>query len=359
MNEWENQEAEITRLVTEMAGHDFEFLQRDQDYQKRALERNPPHMNFISSFDQGQATNFRDEISDNVDVLMSGLYSDVLYQHNYIPCRTVQIPFLGESISLPLARNRDNTKGYIELFLEGHYTRPKKAIPPTYVEPSVSVEELFRDEIHRTDNGIESHGVTYPSGTELVRCSYYYPITNAWSYFFHQSLIQMFPYRNPFFDTRLLDLQHRLPLKYHVRTNIVNDALCELDPDLAAVRHANTGIAPSYSFLVRHFGKYAYKLGQRYFGRQEQPMEPHHTTGSWTDDNELIRTTAFIPEAINKHEQLIRDCDWLDWEEVQDTYQHHMEGEDNRTELFPLVTFLEMPITGSLLGRGTDTLQNR
>lgn len=26
MNEWENQEAEITRMVTEMAGHDFEFL---------------------------------------------------------------------------------------------------------------------------------------------------------------------------------------------------------------------------------------------------------------------------------------------------------------------------------------------
>ena len=82
MNEWENQEAEITREVTEMAGHDFEFLRRDRDYQERALDRNPPHMDFISSFDQGQATNFRDELSGDVDVLMSGLYSDVLYQHS-------------------------------------------------------------------------------------------------------------------------------------------------------------------------------------------------------------------------------------------------------------------------------------
>lgn len=351
MNEWENQEAEISRQIAEIAGVDFEFLRRDTDYQERALDQNPSHMSFISSFDQGQATNFRDELADNVDIIMSGLYSDVLYQHNYIPVRNVQVPILEESISFPLVQDRDSVEGYIELLLDGHYTRPKKTILPTYFESSIPLKETLRNEVDRTRNGITSHGVSYPSETELVRCSYYYPITNAWSYFFHQSLVQMFPYRNPFLDTRLLDLQHRLPLKYHARTNIVNDALCELHPELASVPHANDGISPSHPFLVRHFGTYAYKFGQRYLGRADEPVEPHHTTGSWTDDNELIRTTDFIPETIRRHERRIRDCDWLRWEDVQDTYRRHIDGEDNRGELFSFVTFLEMPVTQSLLGR--------
>lgn len=354
MNEWENREAEIARRIASTAGHRFEFLQRTQDYQKRALDRNPPHMSFISSFDQGQATNFREELAENVNVLMSGLYSDVLYQHNYTPSRNVQIPILNESISLPIVQDLNGIEGYLDLLRSGHYTRPKKAIPPTYVMAEGSIESLLRHEVSRTKDGIKSHGVTYPTSRELIRCSYYYPITNAWSYFFHQSLVQMLPYRNPFLDTRLLDLQHRLPLKYHLRTNIVNDALCKLSSDLAAIPHANAGIAPSYPFLVRHFGKYAYKFGERYLGRRQEPSEPHHTTGSWTDDNELIRTTDFVAKTLDQYEQRIRECDWLDWEAVQDTHRCHMAGEDNRTELFPLVTFLKMPVTESLLDEETQ-----
>ncbi|MCH7661612.1 MAG: asparagine synthase [Euryarchaeota archaeon] len=359
MNEWENREARIAREVADVAGHDFEFLRRDQEYQNRALNRNPPYMSFISSFDQGQATNFRDTLAGDVDLFMSGLYSDVLYQHSYTPGRSIQIPFFDESISIPLARDPGGIEEYIDLLRNGHYTRPKKAIPSEYATNDVSLDTLLREEVRRTGDGIESHGVTYPGGLELVRCSYYYPITNAWSYFFHQSLVQMFPYRNPFLDTRLLDLQHRLPRKYHIRTNIVNDALCELDSDLAAIPHANAGIAPSHPFLVRHFGRYAYKFGQRYLGRQENPSEPHHTTGSWTDDNELIRTTEFVSEILDHHEQRIRKCEWLDWEAVQDTYRHHMDGEDNRAELFSLLTFLEMPIAGSLLNREVDAPRSR
>lgn len=361
MNEWENQEAEIAREIANTAGHDFEFLRRTKDYQERALDRNPPHMSFISSFDQGQATNVRDELADRVDVMMSGLYSDVLYQHNYVPTRDIGVPVLDESISLPLARDQDSVGRYIRLLLDGHYTRPNKTIPPEYLESTESLEETLRNEVDQAQSGIVSHGIRYPSATELVRCSYYYPITNAWSYFFHQSLVQMFPYRNPFLDTRLLDLQHRLPIKYHARTNVVNDALCESSPELASIPHANAGIAPSYPFLVRHFGKYAYKFGQRYLNRRAEPSEPHHTTGSWTDDNELIRTTDFVPETLDRHERRIRDCDWLRWEDVRDTYRRHMAGEDNRTELFPLMTFLEMPVTQSLLGaeKKADTPQRR
>ncbi|MEM4782015.1 MAG: asparagine synthase-related protein, partial [Halalkalicoccus sp.] len=277
MNEWENREAEIAREISDLAGHEFEFLRRDRDYQERALGRNPPHMSFISSFDQGQATNFREELAGDVDVLMSGLYSDVLYQHSYTPGRELRLPVLGESISIPLSRDSAGIAEYLDLLHSGHYTRPKKAIPPAYVAAERSLESLLREEVRRTADGIESHGVSYPSGLELVRCSYYYPITNAWSYFFHQSLVQMFPYRNPFLDTRLLDLQHRLPPKYHVRTNVVNDALCELDSDLAAIPHANAGISPSHPFPVRHCGKHAYKFGKRYLGRQENPSEPPHT----------------------------------------------------------------------------------
>ncbi|ELY61120.1 asparagine synthase [Natronolimnohabitans innermongolicus JCM 12255] len=349
MNEWMNQEAELAKKISNKTGNEFDFLQRDVDYQEKALGENPAQMNFVSSFDQGQATNFRDEISEKSDVIMSGLYSDVLYQHQYTPTKSFEIPVLGEQITLPMVRNVDSIDDYRQLLMDGQYTRPKKSIPAEFFEAEEPLAHVLKDEIFRDGNGIVSHGVKYPSATELIRCSYYYPITNSWSYFFHQSLIQMQPFRNPFLDIRLLDLQHKLPIKYHARTNIVNDALCELSSELANIPHANNGISPSSPFLVRHFGSYAYKFNQRYLGRRKDPSEPHHTNGSWTDDNELIRLTNFIPQTINQNENLIQNCDQLQLNEVWNIYEEHMDGEDRRTELYPLATFLQMPITKRIL----------
>ncbi|MFP4634094.1 MAG: asparagine synthase-related protein, partial [Candidatus Aenigmatarchaeota archaeon] len=75
MNEHMNEEAKISQRVSKESGNEFVFLKRGIDYQENVLERGGKITNFNSWFNQGHLLGFSEEISNEVDVLLSGTWA--------------------------------------------------------------------------------------------------------------------------------------------------------------------------------------------------------------------------------------------------------------------------------------------
>ncbi|WP_458207780.1 asparagine synthase-related protein [Haladaptatus sp. NG-SE-30] len=335
MNDWPNRESRTARRVANAAGNEFVFLHRDDSYRARALERNPPLSNFDGWFTQGYPTGFEDEITDSVDVLLSGLYSDTLFKGHSISSPRVSLGRLGK-VTLPIEDRIESVDEFIDnLAVE----------TPPYLDHDL--ESVLRENISTDGETIDHHGVQYRSLRELVLCSDYYPLTNDTELIYTNSLRQLRPYRTPYLDNRLIDLHLSMPVRYRLRRNIIHRAIERLDHRLAAIPHSETGVPVEYSFPVEYVGKHLNALWWNFFDTEEPP-EPWFTNGPWSNDAELIRQHNFVEEVLTGHRKTIDELPFLDSEGVQRCYDQHLDGQDNTVELYTLLTLLQMPVTSCI-----------
>lgn len=338
---WENRETWTARQVARTADCEFRVLWRDRDYQADSLERTPPLSNFIGGFDEGHATGFLDGIREEVDVLLSGHLSDTLFAGNYLPRKRLSVPLPGfGSVPLPIVDEIDDVESYID-----YRARPA----PEFLGDAPSPREILERNITATDDGIDHHGVHYRSMEELILSEEYYPRTNA-KPFFEYTTEQWLPLRKPFADNRLLDLHLRIPREYLLNGNLVNRAMQKLTPSLARIPDANTGVQPRRPFLAHYAGELWTHI-QRSYLPLEEPPEPHLSQGPWPDNAELIRTHGFVRQALEERGDVARALPELDAEGAWACYDAHLNG-DNRTQLlYPLLTFLSMPLTEEIVER--------
>lgn len=337
MSGWMSREARMAEWAALTAGVDFRWLRRDASYQRRALERNPRIANFNGWFSQAYVTGFHDTIVDEVDILVSGLYADTLFKGHAIPSPVIDLGALGE-FELPIESSIQSIEEYIDWLLDG--ASDELSLP-------TDIREVLASNIAQKNDGIEHHGVWYPSIDNLVQCASWYPLSNDDDMIFRDSLHHLRPYRTPYLDNRLIDLALEMPRRYHLRRNIVNRGLQRLSPDLADIPHSNTGIRPARGYSLEYIGKVIKAFWYKHIGG-DRPPRRFLSNGPWIDDAELIRTDSFVEESIDRNQELIRGLPFLELANVRECYDRHLDGENRIVELYGLLSLLEMPITQNI-----------
>lgn len=334
--DWMSREATVARRVADTAGVPFHLLERDEDYSERALERNTRLVNFNGWFDQGYFTGFDEEIAGEVDVLVSGLKADTLFGDAKLPTPSVSLGPVG-TLSLPVLKRVDSIERYAEVTAKG-------AIEPLpYIDAPASIVDVIAANTYRDGGDVVCHGVRYGSLEDLVMYGDIYPLSNGTDTIFPWSLTQMRPYRTPFTDNRLLELRRQMPVRYFLRRNVMHRAVERIDPDLAAIPHAKTGVPLEYPFAVDYVGGNLVGFRRKHI-YEEQPPEPYYDHGSWPDREVLLRSKSFPLETIVENRDLIRETPFLDYEGALACYREHLRGADNSNPLYSLLTLLEMPV---------------
>ncbi|MHB9288171.1 asparagine synthase-related protein [Halobacteriales archaeon Cl-PHB] len=334
--DWMSREAKVAREVSETAGNEFRLLERYDDHEARSLESTPELSNFSGWFDQAYFSEFEDQITNEVDVLVSGLFADMLFAGGPLSTRSLSLGPIG-TMSLPVRDPIDDLDDYVAA-----QTETSRPLP--YFRSDRPVTDVVRDNLRDTGDGVVSHGLEYGSLTDLVMYGDYYPLGADTEAIFSRSLMQMRPYRTPFLDRRIIELASQIPMAYFLRRNLINAAVEELSPELADIPHARSGVSLKHSFPVEYVGTNLNGFGRKYVYEEPTP-EPYLDHKPWPDRRELLRANPFAIETIRDNAGLLRSLPRFDYEGAERTYRQHLDGQDNHTVLYSLLTVLEMPLT--------------
>lgn len=333
MADWMSKEARVAERVAMEKGVEFRLLRRDPEYYRRVLDRSPGMWNFQQRFNQAWAEGFAEEIRSEVDVLLTGHFSDTLFKGMFVPTRYLDLGPLG-SVPIPY-----------ELPIRSleEYDRHFGPQAPEFVETDVDLSEVLDRNVSLSPDGtVEAYGVEFDSIREFVLGRLHVPATT--DPLFRQSLREHLELAMPVYDDRLLDLWTDMPTGYKLRRNVINSAVEALDPDLAEIPHAGSGLALTRSRTAHRLGSVPMNTLRRLSPFEAVPTDRvNHTP--WGDHAELIREQSYVEDAIYGSEDLIRSLPFLDWEDVVACHQDHLDGANHTRLLYKLVTFLEAPIT--------------
>lgn len=334
-----NREARAAKRAADAAGSRFVPLKRGPDYHETLLERAAPIQEFLGPFSSGHMLGHAETLSET-DALLTGLYSDVMFGSWSVPQIEVDLP-PGVTVQTPFPRVPSTPAEYVAE--QAEFMRRD----PTFLRAS-PFEDILAANIHEHERGgrVDYHGVEYASVETLALSQFYYPITNGIGFDLFASS-QITPTRTPFLDRRLIDLHLEMPLKHRLRHDPVRRVVKALDPSLAAVPHASTGVPVGYPKAAHFVGDYATDL----FAKLKSPSS-YWARGPLQDKNKVTRGSDFVGRALDRNERRGRALSCLDWPAVRESYRKHQAGDVNSaTELYRLVTVLDMPLAGRLLER--------
>lgn len=345
MADWMSREARTTHQVALTANTDLTILKRDADYWIEALARNRSLANFNGWFLQPYTTGFEDEITGQVDGLLSGMYGDTLFNEFAIPSPQLSVDSLG-TLTLPIEQRVETIDEYIDWLIDS--TMLNAFDMPT------DLRSVLEANIYRDNGRIIHHGVAYDSFDDLVYCGGYYPLSNDDDMIVQTGLQQLLPYRTPFLDNRCIDLSLSMPIQYRLRENVINRAIEQLAPSLAAIPHSQTGVRLTRSFPIEYLGRNLIAVWRKYVADEELP-EPYMTNGPWIDYAELLRQYEFLGKEFEAYSDIIDALPVPDSDEINTYYQDHLSGDDHVVELCTLLTVLSMPVTEHLVETSNDT----
>lgn len=330
--DWMSREARTAERVAFMADAEFRLLERPDDHIERMLGHVPPRMNFNGRFDQAHLNGFDGRIREECDVLITGLYGDSLFKGGIVPAFDLDLGPIG-SITTPIEREVDSVADYLAL-LDG-------SLPP-FVETPPELASVLRSNLEERGGSVALGGVEYASIRDLVLFSPYYPLSNDRDYHYF-GLTQMVPQWVPFLDNRFIELACSMPIRYHLRRDVVNAALDALSPELAGVRHSETGVRPASRFPIDQVRKYGSLFWRKHVDDEQLPRS-YYSRGPWRDRGIVLRERGFGRAVLERNDDLLRGLPFLDREAAHDRHDAHMAGEDHTAELYTLFTLLEMPV---------------
>lgn len=330
MNEYMNKEAQAARKVAEKTGNEFVFLERGENYVPDMLEESARLNNFYGAFDQNHALGFVDELKDE-DILLSGQYSDTLFEGTYIPRKEIKF---GYNIKLPFADFPNSLDNYIE-----RYTSEKEWLNISTGQPSylrnTDISEVLKENIG--EQNTINHDIKYENFRTLIEATEYFPITNRNTYLFQEGLSDISANRSILLDNRLIELQLKIPLKYKLRKSLVKSCLSSNNPELAKVPHPETRLSAHRSVYTTEASKYFFKLAEKIVSGSEEDA------GAWTDHNKLVKNGKF-ENIIEENRETIEDIEIIYYKNLQSQYRQAEKGKVNYDVLYKAFTLLKMPI---------------
>ena len=345
MGDWMSKEARIAERIAITKDIEFRFLRRDQEYFADVLDRSPEMWNFAQMFNQAWAAGFIDKIRSEVDVLLTGHFADTLFKGMFVPTRFVDLGPLQKReipVELPIS-----TLEEFDSELGAHN--------PFFTDTDVDLSAVLTQNVSCDGDSVTSYGVEFDSFRDFVLGRLHVPATT--DPLFRQSLRENVELQMPIYDNRLLDLWVNMPIGYKLRRNVINSAVTALDPELADIPHASTGVPVKYSRTVHRFGD-APMTALRLLSPFESVPDDRLNHHPWGNHSELIRTQSYIRDAIYENEDLIRSLPSLDWDRVIRVYQDHLNGRDNTKLLYRIVTLLKAPITEQIATSSSDDKEN-
>ncbi|MDS0223824.1 hypothetical protein NDI54_21070 [Haloarcula sp. S1AR25-5A] len=335
MNDWKNQEYKTAKKVSELTNNDFIFLKRKSSYHEDLLERYAALHEFISEFHQAHAGGFDQILREETDVLVTGLYADTFLKGHFLPTRSINTP-LGP-VDFPLLKNITD----IDDFVECESRRSNG-----FVRSEKTVQEIIKLETKRTPDGIEYFGVEYPSLESLILSKNFYPLTNQPDSLFQQNLHQLQRTHFPMIDNRLVDFALTIPFSELLKNPPVNRALSQNAPDIASFPHPETGVSLKKPFYFHYLSKYIGYLKEK-FSESEYP-ERYYTDSAWRDTSGYIRESNLVEQKLHEHDTLLSESSYLCKEEILGAEEKHSNGEDLSSELYRILSILEMPLLSEL-----------
>lgn len=338
-----DKEAQTAARIADHVGVPFRFFEREPDYHERVLEAASDVLSCNGLYHSAKVIGFADAINDEVDTLFCGQYADAIVGVDYVPLDEPR-PNLLKHIRPP-TRSRPITTAqeYADTFTKDMMPSHNGPIP--YLHGTPDPREILQASI-QDGKTPTSHGVTYPSWKALCEHGMLYPLTNTRTFVNYETLVHTVPTRYPFLDNRLMDLVLETPTKHLYARHPIRHVLQRLDPSLAKIPHADTGVPLTAPRLMekastaKRLAKEAFKT--RASRKREDPT--HIARGSWMNHAGLIRLRPFVEDALIEHEDRIRQASFLDLEEVWRCYREHEQGADHTYALFALVTLLETGI---------------
>ena len=340
LSDWMSEEARTAERVAMTAGLEFHWLQRGPGYHERVFESAPRIMNFNGRFEQAHIAGYLDRLRDEVDVLVSGLWADVLFSGLTLERRELDVGrFI--TIGLPFAKPLSSLEEVISLASD--YSIP-------YLTNEKPIREILRSNTSQRDNGsVVDHGVEYPSLDDFVLYQDMYPLSNDPDAFFW-CLEQAMPHWTPFLDNRLIDLGLRMPIRYKLRRNVVNRAVKRLNPELARIPLAKTGVRQSRPYPVHILGEKLKNLERELLG-DDSPPQPFFTHHPWTSTTEMLVHHPFPKRVLRDNRTLIERASFLDWEGTQECFRDHADQRSWGRELYLLLTLLNMPVVNHVINK--------
>ncbi|GGN09886.1 asparagine synthase-related protein [Halarchaeum nitratireducens] len=343
MNDGWNREARIARRIADTGDAPFTLLDRGPSYHETLLERAAPIQEFIGPFNTGHALGFASELAADVDVLLTGLYSDSLFGPWSVPSPEVPLPY-GASLPLPITDLPETVEEYAAA-----HAASQPARDPDYLD-APPLDQLVRENVREGIASIDHHGVDHPDVERLALSEFYYPITNGIGFDLYSAL-QIAPTRNPFLDRRLVDLHLEIPLRYRLRHDLVALALERLDEELAAIPHPSTRLPLTAPHLAHVVAAPASSLLDKLRGGRDS----YRTWGPWQDKDALLRERDFVGDALREADDVVRALPGVDRDAAWETYRRHRAGEiDAGEELYRLLTVAATPLAARLVGDDSE-----
>lgn len=328
--DWLNREARIARRVADTGNSEFHLLKRNDSYFSDIIDDSCEINNFNGFFQEGHALGFRDEIVNNVDVTLLGMFSDALFKEHLFPLR--EFTLLNNTAYLPIKKEVKTVDEYLDIM--------SRSVPDYYTNFETT-RGILEDNISK-NNRINHHGIKYSAISDLVQQAGYYPLTNDPDYFHYQSSIQMAPHRTPFLDKRMIEFHLSIPNQYRLRKDIINDAVATLNPDLAKIPHSSTLTPLKYPYFIHWTMNNVRKFKEKYF--PNDPPQPYLTDSPWPDYEKLLKHGIFSDEEVRRVQNNIQSLSFIDKLKFDQLYEEISTDGGEWRNVYSILTLGRMPV---------------
>jgi len=338
VGDFENREVKIARRIAEAKGCEHIFLKRDLDHYANLVDKAVEIGNGMYSFVHAHNIGFLDEIRKECDVLLHGYGLDFTFQGLYLPVKKLSFGRKNILIPYPLKLSGKDITEIILRELKGSLfaKNPGQLFVKSY-------SETFNKSLIQSIGNILWETKTPNSFNKWDYFVFSHLLAKHFTYLYLISIKGYMDERTIIFDNDLFDVYLRMPPELRFNGTIYRRVLKKINPRIAAIPNANTGLPSTTPVLL----EWTITMAKSIFRKMVPPKKrsltnPTYTQGSWPNFAELIRHNEKLKNII---ENTINDPECFDPSifnitRIKEMFEEHLNGKADHTDfLFLLLTF--------------------
>lgn len=334
-----NKEVKIAEKLASIAGTSNIFLERDPNHYLNLIEEAVELGGGMHQFSDAHFLGIMDKISEHCSTILNTYGFDARLKGHFFPPRILKFGDRKFSLKNTIKPVSKQDLYQIETWRRVPssllYLHPEKLFNPEHKNQfNEKILDSLSKLIDRANTQNPYYAVEFPAIHSFRSLSTYLAVMSARAYLSQRTIV---------FDSELIELSLKIPVKYKANGYILKRTLKKLSPELAKIPNNNTGIRADAPWLVETFSTNLQAIGKKFFGFGKSPEgRPTETQGSWPHWPELIRRNNGMK---SKFKSVISDPNALppnlfDRTEVTKLLKKHLEGKQNNAELLiSLVTF--------------------
>ena len=336
VGDFENREIKTARRIAGTRGSKHIILKRDIDHYVKLVDQSVSIGDGMYCFEHAHFIGFFDQFRKECDVLLHGNVPELFF-------RGANLPRKKNVFSIKFTCKLSDDTLEETFLLNKKYSVYKKNPEILFNEPHAS---MFKKTVAYS---LKNIFVGVDKKVENISDKYLWPdtyYTSRYPSFLNDMHLRAFmnPCSAVLFDNDLLDLHLRMPPDMKSNSRVWNKALAQLNPEIAAIPDANTGLSPGVNqflgWMITRYKRTTEKLNR--FLRPNLAAHPSYVQGSWPNFARLIRHNQKMKKLISK---TIKDPECLNPDifnirKIEGIFRDHMNGKSNhKFFLLLLLTF--------------------